>query len=245
MGMTASWLESAYNFQKPKTIVRRSRNRRDYPPSTVSTAKAGTTVLRADTVLYRRTLGATTFRAPGATRRKVQIEGAKPLHNGGGPGKYAIALAKQGHSVTLSDLLEESLDVARRDAENGNIHPDAVIHTNALDVPLHLACVDLHATFHLVLCLGPLYNLIAPHNRSTVIRNCIKMVKPGGSVYAPSLRTFVTWQDVLRFVFRQNKAAMNDISITEIEQKFKHGVLSSASCGPCAIAIAVSERNRR
>lgn len=112
--------------------------------------------------------------------------------------------------MTLSDLSGQSLDVARRNAENGIIHRDAVIHANALDVPLHPACVDLHATFHLVLCLGPLYNLIAPHNRSTIIRNSIKMVKSGGTIYAPSSRTFVTRQDVIRFVFRQKGASMND-----------------------------------
>ncbi|HEX3759691.1 MAG TPA: methyltransferase domain-containing protein [Kofleriaceae bacterium] len=40
--------------------------------------------------------------------------GARVLDLGGGPGRYAIELARRGHRVVLADLSPELLEVARR-----------------------------------------------------------------------------------------------------------------------------------
>ncbi|KAH7067976.1 S-adenosyl-L-methionine-dependent methyltransferase [Paraphoma chrysanthemicola] len=127
---------------------------------------------------------------------KLQLEKAKILDNGGGPGRYAIALAKKGHSVTLSDLSGKSLDIARQNADRANVRLDAVVHANALDVPLHPALSGQHATFNLVLCLGPLYHLIAPEDRATVIGNCIAMAKPRGYILLAYVTIFAHLRDM-------------------------------------------------
>ena len=56
------------------------------------------------------------------------------LDVGGGPGRYAIALAQQSYSVTLVDLSQSNLTLAREKAEEAGVVLTDFIHANALDL---------------------------------------------------------------------------------------------------------------
>ncbi|EUC44490.1 hypothetical protein COCMIDRAFT_98060 [Bipolaris oryzae ATCC 44560] len=121
---------------------------------------------------------------------------ANILDVGGGPGRYAIALATQGHLVTLNDLSEKSLAIARKNAEKQNVNLNAIIHANALDITQHPLLKTSHASFDIVLCLGPLYHLIAPTDRAHVIQNCIDMAKPGGYILLAYVTIYAHLRDL-------------------------------------------------
>lgn len=115
---------------------------------------------------------------------------------GGGPGRYAITLAKQGHQVTLSDLSEKSLNIARRNAEKEAVQLNAIIHTNALGISQHALLKAAHGSFDIMLCLGPLYHLIAPAERASVIQNCILLAKSGGYILLAYVTIYAHLRDL-------------------------------------------------
>ncbi len=53
------------------------------------------------------------------------------LDVGGGPGRYAIELARRGYRVTLLDLSGESLRLAREKAEQAGVSLVGFIHASA------------------------------------------------------------------------------------------------------------------
>ena len=103
---------------------------------------------------------------------------ARILDIGGGPGRYAIALAHQGYEVTLLDLSEKSLLVARHHAEKAGVTLEQYKHGNA---------VDLHfpgETFDVVLLMGPLYHLIAAKDRKKAVSEAMRVLKNKGMICA-------------------------------------------------------------
>ena len=58
---------------------------------------------------------------------------AKLIDIGGGPGRYALTLAKLGYEVTLGDLSEGNLAFARQKTHETGTHLDDVLQANALD----------------------------------------------------------------------------------------------------------------
>lgn len=77
------------------------------------------------------------------------------LDIGGGPGRYAIALAQQGYTVTLLDLSQVQLDWARGKAVEASVELADYVHGNALDLGRFPA-----ASFDAALLMGPLYHLL-------------------------------------------------------------------------------------
>jgi S-adenosylmethionine-dependent methyltransferase len=106
----------------------------------------------------------------------------------------AIDLAKQGHSVTLNDLSEKSLEIAAKNAEKESVALEATIHANALDITQHVS----EGSFDIVLCLGPLYHLLRPDERTQVIRNSIYAAKTGGYVVLAYVSIYAHLRDVAR-----------------------------------------------
>ena len=87
--------------------------------------------------------------------------GARVLDLGGGPGRYAIELAKRGHRVVLADLSPELLEVARRrvaEADLPGVESFDVV--NATDLGRYA-----DEAFDAVIALGPFYHLVAEAER--------------------------------------------------------------------------------
>jgi len=110
---------------------------------------------------------------------------------GGGPGRYAIELTRQGYTVTLLDLSRECLAIARDKASESKVSLARIIHANALD----LGELD-SASYGGVLLLGPLYHLLAESERVQSIREALRLLEPGGTLFA----AFITRLAPFRYV---------------------------------------------
>lgn len=111
------------------------------------------------------------------------------LDIGGGPGRYAIALAGQGHKVTLLDLSAANLDLARRKAAEQGVELAGIVHGNALDLG------DLSG-FDAVLLLGPLYHLLEEAERRRCLAEARRVLKPGGLLFASVITRYAPLRDM-------------------------------------------------
>ena len=96
------------------------------------------------------------------------------LDVGAGTGVYSLYYAERQHKMTAVDLTPKHIDVLREKAEARGLKIEAKVG-NAVDLS------DYDAdSYDIVLCLGPLYHLTDPHDRDRCIRECLRVLKPGG-----------------------------------------------------------------
>lgn len=112
------------------------------------------------------------------------------LDVGGGPGRYAAALAAQGHKVTLIDPVERHIEQARRVSDE---MPDGFLarrgDARKLDVP--------DGSVDAVLLLGPLYHL-DHEDRALSLTEAMRVLRPGGVLVAAAISQFASLMDGLR-----------------------------------------------
>lgn len=104
--------------------------------------------------------------------------GQSVLDLGGGPGRYSIHLAERGCRVTLADLSDGNVALARKKAAEAGVELTAM-QADALDggtLP--------KGPFDHVLCMGPLYHLLKEEERRAAIANCLSRLRPGGVFFA-------------------------------------------------------------
>lgn len=132
------------------------------------------------------------------------------LDVGGGPGRYSIFLAQQGHDVTLLDLSGKNIRTAINKAAEAGVHLDSCIHGDALLLSEYMYRQE---QFDAVLLMGPLYHLIDEEDRKKALKESLRALKPGGLIfvafisnyapmqdYAHELEDFGDQQDLLRFL---------------------------------------------
>jgi ubiquinone/menaquinone biosynthesis C-methylase UbiE len=112
------------------------------------------------------------------------------LDVGGGPGRYAIELARRGHLLTLADFSARELDLARVNVEAAGVQLEAICKADARDLSRFA-----DSSFDAVLLLGPLYHLLEASDRERAVREARRILKDGGTVFA----AFITRYAVLRF----------------------------------------------
>jgi S-adenosylmethionine-dependent methyltransferase len=115
---------------------------------------------------------------------------AKLIDIGGGPGRYAITLAQRGYRVTLVDLSNGNLELAKQKAAEAGVSLDGFVHANALDLSAFP-----QADFDSVLLLGPLYHLHKLEERQTAFRQARRLLKPDGLVFASVITRFASFRD--------------------------------------------------
>lgn len=103
------------------------------------------------------------------------------LDAGGGPGRYAIELAKMGHDVVLFDLVPEHLEIARKKIKK------AKVQTKIKDV-VEGSITDLSKfednSFDIVLCLGgPLSHVNPESERQKAINELLRVAKKGALIF--------------------------------------------------------------
>jgi S-adenosylmethionine-dependent methyltransferase len=118
-------------------------------------------------------------------------KGLRILDLGGGPGRYAIELSKQGHEVILVDLSEGNLELATKKADDAGVTISRIVHASAVD----LSAFDDN-TFDLALSLGPMYHLTDDDDLAKAGAELLRVVKPD----ALALVAFITKLAVLRDV---------------------------------------------
>lgn len=110
--------------------------------------------------------------------------GDRVLDIGGGPGRYAIHFAKLGCDVTLVDLSQGNIALAREKADEAGVR----IRAYAAD------CLELDALslgqFDHVFLMGPLYHLQDEVDRVRAVELALTQLKPGGLFYASFILAF-------------------------------------------------------
>ncbi len=110
---------------------------------------------------------------------------ARVLDVGGGPGAYAVWLARRGHHVTLIDAVPLHVTQAREAAAGAG----QVIEARMGDAR-HLDETD--QSVDAVLLLGPLYHLIERPARLDALREAHRVLRPGGLVFAAGVSRFAS-----------------------------------------------------
>lgn len=115
---------------------------------------------------------------------------ARILDCGGGPGRYALALAQQGYAVTLFDLSAELLALARDKAAAAGVILEGYEEGTALDLSRFA-----DATFDAVLLMGPLYHFFEEGERRAALLEASRVLKPGGVLFAAFISCFAAHRD--------------------------------------------------
>ncbi|MDX1614628.1 MAG: class I SAM-dependent methyltransferase [Candidatus Promineifilaceae bacterium] len=120
----------------------------------------------------------------------LPVAPAVVLDLGGGPGRYAIALARRGYRVLLADLSLGNLRLARRKAAASDTHLVGTVQLNALDLEVLPA-----GAFDAVLMLGPLYHLLEAGDRRRAVSQARRVLRPGGTLAAAFITRFAFLRD--------------------------------------------------
>lgn len=105
--------------------------------------------------------------------------GQEVLDLGGGPGRYTIALAERGDTVTLADLSGEQLVTARDRLAAEGLKAADIRQADARDLS---AWGD--ESFDTVLAFGPFYHLTGARDRGRAVREIRRVLRPGGTLLA-------------------------------------------------------------
>ncbi|HWT74140.1 MAG TPA: class I SAM-dependent methyltransferase [Mobilitalea sp.] len=114
------------------------------------------------------------------------------LDIGGGPGRYSLYLAEKGHRVTLLDLSQHHIDIAKEKSCELGIPLVDYVKGDALELEAFPS-----EKYDVILLMGPLYHLTKEEDRRKAIEGAMRLLKKGGilitsfiSRYAPMLDTF-------------------------------------------------------
>jgi S-adenosylmethionine-dependent methyltransferase len=115
------------------------------------------------------------------------------LDLGGGPGRYSLYLAELGCDVTLADLSQNNVDFALNKAKE-------------LGLPLNGLCIDSRdlsaiedGQYDHLLCMGPMYHLKDENDRITTMKECLKKLKPNGTIFVAFVSSYsFVWDYLLR-----------------------------------------------
>ena len=99
------------------------------------------------------------------------------LEVGAATGRYSIALAKEGCSVTAADLLAHNLDILKSKLDG--TEPIQAVQANALDLSRFP-----DNTFDMTLLLGPMYHLYTKADMLRALSEAVRVTKEGGYILA-------------------------------------------------------------
>lgn len=112
---------------------------------------------------------------------------ARLLDCGGGPGRYAVELARRGYRVTLFDLSSECLRLAQEKAGGAGVALAGLEKGTATDLSRFP-----DETFDAVLLMGPLYHLLEETGRQRALAEARRVLKPGGPLFAAFISRYAT-----------------------------------------------------
>ncbi|MGI6457968.1 MAG: class I SAM-dependent methyltransferase [bacterium] len=138
------------------------------------------------------------------------------LDLGGGPGRYAVYLAKRGYQVTLVDLAPENIRFAREKFRNAGLLKQVQGFYTADAVNLDFLTAH---TFDAVLCLGPLYHLPEQSDRLQCLHECHRVLKQGAPLFLMVIPPASYFRDALRSGLFDQTARQDPAVFAEILQE--------------------------
>ncbi|PZD97163.1 class I SAM-dependent methyltransferase [Paenibacillus sambharensis] len=111
-------------------------------------------------------------------------EGAYILDVGAGAGIYSFYYAERKHKVVAIDITPKHIDIIREQAEQTGIALDAYVD-NAIDLSRFES-----ESFDFVMCFGPLYHITNEEERYACIKECLRVLKPGGHLAVAYINKF-------------------------------------------------------
>lgn len=132
-------------------------------------------------------------------------EGLSILDVGAGTGRYSVALAKEGHSVTAVELVERNRKMIESKHQSGvHIWPG-----NALDLSF---LPD--GNFDITLVFGPMYHLHTQEERLRAFSEAKRVTKKGGYILAAYVMNDYS---IIEYCFKKNKIreCVHNGSVTE------------------------------
>jgi ubiquinone/menaquinone biosynthesis C-methylase UbiE len=136
----------------------------------------------------------------------------KTVHDiGGGTGPYSFWLAEMGHAVHLSDIVPKHIEIAAS-RNHGNL-----IRSIQIEDARTLTYEDESTDF--VLLNGPLYHLISRKERLQVLRECLRVLKPEGLVFAVG----ISRQSGLLYALSSGEV-FNDSYFSMVEHEIETGI---------------------
>ena len=106
---------------------------------------------------------------------------------GGGYGEYAWHLAAQGYDVYLYDIAQTNITMA---AELAQAYPGVRLRGLAVADARSIDRADGSADA--ILLMGPLYHIVAREERLAALRECFRLLKPGGKLFAAAITRYAT-----------------------------------------------------
>lgn len=104
---------------------------------------------------------------------------------GSGPGRYSIELIQRGYAVTLLDLSDEEIRLARAQLDKLGLSAERWVIGDAQDMSTLAS-----ETFDAALLLGPMYHIIEPEKRAMVLRELSRILKPKGTAIIAYLNSW-------------------------------------------------------
>lgn len=89
---------------------------------------------------------------------------------GCGPGRYALELARKGYAVTLLDLSDELITLAKSKFKEAGLRADGFIVDDARNLGQFAS-----SSYDAALLMGPMYHLIDPLDRHNVLKELKRM----------------------------------------------------------------------
>ena len=137
----------------------------------------------------------TDYLAEHLPRAETRSEPVRLLDAGGGAGRYAVWLAERDYDVTLVDLSDEQVRIAREKA--GECGVADRVSAERGDVR------DLRFgddRFDAVCCLGgPLSHVVDSDERATAMAELRRVARPGSPVFVSVIGRFAVLRDILKF----------------------------------------------
>ena len=133
------------------------------------------------------------------------------LDIGSGPGRYSLPLLEKGHKVSLLDLSQNELDIAKRRITENGLVAEGYYCQSATDLS-----VFADNTFDGVLIMGPMYHLHGEENRLQVLKEVKRILKPKGR----ALVAYINIWGVLKASLYECPGAFNEeASFYQYEQE--------------------------
>lgn len=109
--------------------------------------------------------------------KKYFPDGGKVLDIGSGPGRYSIELLKRGYNVSLMDISDKCINIAKANIESLGFNADKYVCGDALYLN-----GEKDNTYDGILLMGPMYHVHDNDKRLKILNECRRILKPSGVI---------------------------------------------------------------